>query len=95
MYEPQGADPVTNEQVDIIETRYRDALRHAEQECDTNPDVNAIYDQLKQCGYSYGETFRGITALSCNPHDTSTVVGDIQCWNIGGHGLGSAARSTA
>ncbi|GKZ67455.1 hypothetical protein AnigIFM50267_001845 [Aspergillus niger] len=77
MYEPQGADPVTNEQVDIIETRYRDALRHAEQECDTNPDVNAIYDQLKQCGYSYGETFRGITALSCNPHDTSTVVGDI------------------
>ncbi|RDH32115.1 hypothetical protein BDQ94DRAFT_160155 [Aspergillus welwitschiae] len=59
MYEPQGADPVTNEQVDIIETRYRDALRHAGQECDTNPDVNAIYDQLKQCGYSYGETFRG------------------------------------
>ncbi|RAH59477.1 polyketide synthase [Aspergillus piperis CBS 112811] len=77
IYEPQEADPVTNDQVGMIDTHYRDSLLQAQQDCGTHTDIKSIYDKLKQCGYSYGESFQGITALSLSPHDASTVVGDI------------------
>lgn len=40
-------------------------------------DISTLYNNLRQCGYEYGESFQGVTALSYNPKDTKMVVGAV------------------
>ncbi|GFN16497.1 type I Iterative Polyketide synthase (PKS) [Aspergillus tubingensis] len=76
-YSPEEADPVSNDQVDQLNNTHQHSLLRAEQQAASDADSSAIYDHLRKCGYHYGDSFQGITALAYDPQDTSTVVGDV------------------
>lgn len=76
-YEPEETDPVSSGLVDQLNNTHQQSLLRAEQQAASNVDISTIYDSLRKCGYHYGDSFQGITALAYNPQDTSTVVGDI------------------
>ncbi|RAK85777.1 hypothetical protein BO79DRAFT_231135 [Aspergillus costaricaensis CBS 115574] len=77
-YEAQEPDPVKNNQVQQrIDTQLRQTLVQAQQKCGSTVDITKIYDNLRQYGYEYGESFQGITALSYDQEDGNTVVGSI------------------
>ncbi|EHA22576.1 hypothetical protein ASPNIDRAFT_118617 [Aspergillus niger ATCC 1015] len=77
-YEAQEPDPIKNSQVhQMLNTQHQQSLLQAQQNCGSTMDISTLYKNLRQCGYEYGESFQGITALSYNPKDTKMVVGAV------------------